>query len=182
MAFFANQARFVARKPLLCFLVAVVTASALSVEFDRADWSSVVEGAYDSQYEDFVSYKLDDSLTNDMILAMAFAGIVAVAMLVQSHSPWMIGVGLLQIMLSFSLAYFAYSFIARLEFFPFLDFIGVFVVFALGADDAFVAVGKWQNSRLEHKTLTTENIAAIALPDAAGAMFLTTVHLSSTDN
>lgn len=144
-------------------------------EYDRAGWSSVVQGAYDTQYEDFVGYKLDDSLTNDMILAMASAGIVAIAILVHTRSPWITGVGLLQIILSFPLAYFIYSLIARLEFFPFLNFIGVFVVFALGADDVFVAVDKWKNARLEHKSATTEDIAAIALPDAAGAMFLTTV-------
>jgi hypothetical protein len=144
-------------------------------EFDRAGWSDVVEGAYDTQYEDFIGYTLDDSLTNDMILAMASAGIVAVAILVHTRSPWITAVGLLQIILSFPLAYFVYSLIARLEFFPFLNFIGVFVVFALGADDVFVAVDKWKNARLEHKSATTEDIAAIALPDAAGAMFLTTV-------
>lgn len=55
-------------------------------DFDRAGWSSVVEGAYDTQYENFIRYKLDDSLTNDMILAMASAGIVAVASHPRSHS------------------------------------------------------------------------------------------------
>ena len=68
-----------------------------------------------------------------------------------------------------------YTFIARLEFFPFLNFIGVFVVFALGADDVFVAVDKWKNARLEDPEGTVEDVAAVALPDAAGAMFLTTI-------
>jgi len=51
----------------------------------------------------------------------------------------------------------------------------VFVVFALGADDVFVAVDKWKNARLEHRSATTEQVAAIALPDAAQSMFLTTI-------
>jgi hypothetical protein len=83
-------------------------------DFDRAGWSSVVEGAYDTQYENFIGYKLDDSLTNDMILVMASAGIVAVAILVHTRSPWMTAVGLLQIILSFPLSYFVYNLIARL--------------------------------------------------------------------
>lgn len=49
------------------------------------------------------------------------------------------------------------------------------MVFALGADDIFVAVDKWKNARLEHKKASTQEIAAIALPDAAQSMFLTTV-------
>jgi len=55
-----------------------------------------------------------------------------------------------------------------------LNFIGVFVVFALGADHIFVTVDKWKNTRLDHPKATTEHIAALALPDAAGAMLLTT--------
>lgn len=47
-------------------------------------------------------------------------------------------------------------------------------MFALGADDIFVAVDKWKNARLEHKKASTQQIAAIALPDAAQSMFLTT--------
>jgi hypothetical protein len=58
---------------------------------------------------------------------------------------------------------------------PFLNFIGVYVVFALGADDLFVAADKWKNARLDNRNATTEQIAIIALPDAACAMFLTSV-------
>ena len=55
-------------------------------------------------------------------------------------------------------------------------FAGVFVVFALGADDIFVAVDKWKNARIELQVdATTADTAAKALPDAAGAMFLTTL-------
>ena len=45
---------------------------------------------------------------------------------------------------------------------------------ALGADDVFVAVDKWKNARMENPSFTTQDIAAIALPDAAAAMLLTT--------
>jgi predicted RND superfamily exporter protein len=58
--------------------------------------------------------------------------------------------------------------------FPFLNFIGVFVAAALGADYVFVTVDKWKNARIENPSASTEDIAAIALPDAASAMFLTT--------
>jgi predicted RND superfamily exporter protein len=36
-------------------------------------------------------------------------------------------------------------------------------------------VDKWKNARLEHPKETTEYVAAVALPDAASAMFLTTL-------
>lgn len=58
--------------------------------------------------------------------------------------------------------------------FPLLNLIGVFVAAALGADGLFVAVDKWKNARLKHPDYSTEDVASIALPNAASAMFLTT--------
>jgi hypothetical protein len=72
------------------------------------------------------------------------------------------------------MAYFVYAILGQLNYFPFLNFIGIFVVFALGADHVFVAVDKWRNAHLMYPRATKEQIAAKALPDAASAMFLTT--------
>lgn len=99
-------------------------------------------------------------------------------MLVHTRSIWITIIGLIQIILSFPLSFFVYTFIARLEFFPFLNFIGVFVVFALGADDVFVAMDKWKNARIDNRNGSVEDIAAVALPDAAAAMFLTSITTS----
>lgn len=57
--------------------------------------------------------------------------------------------------------------------------LGVFVIFALGADDVFVAVDKWKNARLQNPNATVQKIATIALPDAASAMLLTTLTTSA---
>ena len=48
------------------------------------------------------------------------------------------------------------------------------MIFSLGADHLFVATDKWRNARLERPHATTEEIAAVAFPSAASAMFLTT--------
>ena len=144
-------------------------------DYDRAGESDLVSGVYDTQYEAFVEYTAQDALVGDMSLALGSAFVTGMAILVHTRSPWLTVIGLGQIIFSFPLAYFVYSLVAQLNFFPFLNFIGVFVVFALGADDIFVAVDKWKNARLEHRSATTEQIAAIALPDAAQSMFLTTI-------
>lgn len=95
-------------------------------------------------------------------------------MMIHTKSPWLTFLGILQIIYGIPLSYFVYVFIARLEFFPFLNFIGVFVAAALGADDLFVAVDKFKNARIRNPTGSTEDIAAVAFPDAASAMLLTT--------
>jgi len=142
-------------------------------EFDQG--TDAVTGVYDTQYEGFNQIFTDAVVARDMILACGSAFITAVAILIHTKSPFLTGVGLMQIILSFPLSFFVYTFVGGLEFFPFLNFIGVFVVFALGADDIFVAVDKWKIARIEHPNADTEFVAAIALPDGACSMFLTTI-------
>ena len=107
-------------------------------------------------------------------LAIAAMAITFIAMMIHTKSPWLTLMGILQIIYSIPLSYFVYVFIARLSFFPFLNFIGVFVAAALGADDLFVAVDKFKNARIQNPLGSTEDIAAVAFPDAASAMLLTT--------
>ncbi|KAG7341385.1 Patched family protein [Nitzschia inconspicua] len=142
--------------------------------YDRG--TSAIEGAYDTQYEDFINIYLDSSLGRDMALALGSAIVVSIAIIIHTRSPLITGVGLLQIVLSFPLAFFIYKLVAGLVFFPFLNFIGIFVVFALGAGDIFVAIDKWKNARISFPihSYSTEYVAAKAFPDAAYAMFLTT--------
>lgn len=142
--------------------------------FDRSS-SSIVDGAYDTQWEDFNEWLVDESLTGDMTLAIGSALVTGFAILLHTRSIFVTILGLCQITLAFPVAFFFYRLVIGLEFFPFLNFIGIFVVFAIGADDIFVAVDKWKNARIEHPNGTTQQVAAVALPDAAQSMFLTTV-------
>jgi len=143
--------------------------------YDRGSASNLIEGAYDTQKNDFGLLLSDRSIGRDMSLAAGSAFISGLAILVHTRSCFLTTVGIIQITLSFPLSYFVYTFFGGLKFFPFLNFIGVFVIFALGADHVFVAVDKWKNARLKYgNRASTEFVAAHALPDAAGAMLLTT--------
>jgi len=135
---------------------------------------SIVTAAYDTLSEDQNDIYIDSVLMTDMALALGSLTITVLAMGIHTRSVWLTTIGVLQIILSVPLSYFVYYFIVGLKFFPFLNFIGVFVAAALGADDVFVAVDKWKNARLENPSSSTQDIAAIALPDAAAAMLLTT--------
>lgn len=103
-------------------------------DFDRLGGGSDAEGAYDTPARTFYDYYSEAIAGRDMTLAVGSALVTVVAMLVHTRSPFLTLMGLFQILLSFPLAYFVYYFVARLVFFPFLNFIGIFVVFALGAD------------------------------------------------
>jgi protein dispatched 1 len=141
--------------------------------FDCALWSDKVYGAYGIQWEELINIHMDIMVNCDMALAMGLSVIILLAMFVHTKSLFITLIGLTQIILSFPLSYFVYNLVIGLEFFPFLNFIGVFVLFALGADDVFVMVDKWKNACLLHTHGSTELIAALSLPDALGAMFQT---------
>jgi hypothetical protein len=95
--------------------------------------SNLVKGTYDTQYQQFVAEYESDALSSDFALGMGSAIVVIVAIMTHTRSPLITLMGLLQIVLSFPLAFFVYKLVAGLKFFPFLNFIGIFVVFALGA-------------------------------------------------
>jgi hypothetical protein len=85
-------------------------------QYDQAGQSDVVSGAYDTQWESFATFTTDAGLNRDMIVAAASAAVTTLAILVHTRSPWLTVTGLLQIILSFPLAYFVYKLVAGLEF------------------------------------------------------------------
>ena len=66
--------------------------------------------------------------------------------------------------------------------FPFVNINSPFIVFALGADDIFVVVDKWKNTRKKLPRATTEEIAKVCLPDAAYSTFVTSITTSIGEN
>ena len=99
---------------------------------------------------------------------------MCIAIAIHTGSIWLLCMGLMQITFAIPLSYAVYRFVFGIRFFSLLNFIGLFVSAALGADDLFVATDKWKNARLQHPTQSTEEVAAEALPEAAFAMLLTT--------
>ena len=59
--------------------------------------------------------------------------------------------------------------------FPFLNTNAIFVVFAMGADDIFVAVDIWKSFRHEMSRDLTDQVALVALPKIAFATFVTSI-------
>lgn len=111
---------------------------------------------------------------------MIASGCVAcIVITLLTGSIWLLCVGLMQILFSFPLAYAVYRFAFGLHFFPVLNLVGLLVSAALGIDDIFVATDKWKHARQKlPKDSSTEDVAAMALPESAKAMFLTTTTTS----
>jgi protein dispatched 1 len=142
-------------------------------EFDHG--GSHLKGAYDTQISHFIEFYGTTRALKDIPLAAGSAMITAMAMLIHTRSPFLTLMGILEICLSFPLAYTVYRLIGGITFFPVLNPVGLFISFALGADHIFVAVDRWKNQRNDHPDATTEEIASKALPGAGQAMVLTTI-------
>ena len=83
-----------------------------------------------------------------MILAAAAGGVVMVVVLLHVRSIFLTAVGMLQIILSFPAAYAVYTHVLGLKSFPFLNFIGLYVLIGIGVDDIFVFVDAWRQSKV----------------------------------
>lgn len=157
---------------------------------------------YESRFDNFEEHAIDEAVKADLVctfvhaktifvfcnltnlsfvkfFAAGSALMVIVAIAIFTGSLWLVCIGLLQIILAIPLAYAIYRFIFGLKFFSLLNLIGFFVSAALGADDLFVAVEKFKQVRFKlGNTASTEDVAMIALPEAAFGMLLTTATTS----
>lgn len=158
---------------------------------------------YESRFDNFEEHAIDEAVKADLVCTFVYvnthfmsftssnfssfvkffaagsAFMVIVAIAIFTGSLWLVCVGSLQIILAIPLAYAIYRFIFGLKFFSLLNLIGFFVSAALGADDLFVAVEKFKQVRTRlGNTASTEDVAMIALPEAAFGMLLTTATTS----
>ena len=139
--------------------------------------SADVDTAYGMwRRDDFRDAVRDEVLFSDMALVYGSLVVSLVCVLAYTRSLFLSVVGLLQVCFSFPLAFFCYSIVCRLDFFPFLNFLGLFVIMGIGVDDLFVVVDKWsQAARSLPPGSDVPTIAAVAGPDAALTMLLTSL-------
>lgn len=128
---------------------------------------------WSEQFEDEV---MDGHLLEDMVLVQASMAVSLVFLLMNTRSVFLSVIGLLQVGLSFPVAYFFYKLLCGFAFFPFLNFLGMFVIMGIGVDDLFVVVDKWNQAVLAlPPDASTVDLARVVGPDAAFTMLLTSV-------
>ena len=134
-----------------------------------------VRGYYNDEREKIQKKYMDSLLMSDMMLSASAAVIIFVLLGIHTQSIFLTVVALLQVGLSFPTAFFLYKIVLNIKYFPFLNFMGMFVILGIGADDIFVLFDKWEQTEEKMgRDAPTEEIAAVAIPEAAFAMLLTT--------
>ena len=85
--------------------------------------------------------------------------------------------GQVHVLLSFPSTWFVYRVILGIEYMGFLNFISLFVIMGIGADDIFVFVDAWKQSRLEPPEISGSLITRLdwTYRRACGAMLITSI-------
>ena len=126
--------------------------------------------------DELVDYVTNIKLYEDMILASFAVVIILILILANTGSVFLTFAGIAQILLSFPLATFFLNTVCGIKFFPFLNFIGIFVICGIGADDCFVYLAKWDQAKVRlPPNAPAKEISRECYWDAAYAMLLTSV-------
>jgi len=82
----------------------------------------------------------NDYMVRDVLFLSAGAAIVFLLMWWYTASIFLTSMAILAVVLSLSVAYFIYTFVFELDFFPFMNLLAAVIVVGIGADDVFVYV------------------------------------------
>ena len=138
--------------------------------------SSYFNVYYDTASSDVKDAYVDEQLFKDLALAVSAISIIIILMWVHMGSVLLTVGGIVQVLLAFPSAIFFTKTLCQLDFFPFLNFIGLFVIAGIGADDCFVMYDKFQQSKC--RCVPGANATEVmkrAYWDSAWAMFLTSM-------
>ena len=106
----------------------------------------------------------------------AFASVV-IYMWFHTQSAFLTFLGLAHVLISFPTTWAIYYLIFQIKYMGFLNFIALFVIMGIGADDIFVFTDAWKQSRLESDDISGSVLTRLqwTYRRAAGAMLVTSI-------
>jgi len=86
----------------------------------------------------------------DALLALFSLAFVFIWLRVNTGSWFLAGVGILEIFLAIPVAWFIFAVVFRINYFGFLNALSIFIVAAIGADDIFIFMDAYKQSKHKH--------------------------------
>jgi len=125
-------------------------------------------------HNDLYDYVTDLELYKDMRLASGAVIIILTLVIWNTGSLFLTTAAVSQFMLSFPVATFFLNTVLRIDFFPFLNFIGLFVICGIGADDCYVFLSKWNQAKARlPPNASAKDVSKMCYWDATYSMLLT---------
>ncbi|XP_014665049.1 PREDICTED: protein dispatched homolog 1-like [Priapulus caudatus] len=143
---------------------------ALAADALRGKGVAVVALEFGLKYELFQEY-----LKSDTVFVAAASGSVFVFVWLYTRSLFITTMMAVAMAFSLVIAYFFYSMIFELAFFPFVNLLAVVLVVALGADDVFIYAKIWSLAKSEKNNGVFEKIIVDTLAHATRSMFVSSL-------
>ena len=131
------------------------------------------------KFGDFRFDQFNLKLLTDAIFPALGLVMVAIILLVYTHSVLIMALTIFSVITSIIIAYFIYHQIFRLTFFPFLNILTFIFLIGIGADDAFVFNDVWSQAKLVSPNGSIIDWIEYTLSHAALSMFVTSFTTSA---
>ena len=115
----------------------------------------------------------NDYLRQDMLWFTVALSIILMAIWLYTTSLFLTLMTVLSIFLSLIFAYFTYTMVFEIAFFPFMNLLTVVILIGIGADDVFIYCKVWAMAKHERNVGTLEKIVSDTLKHASLSMFVT---------
>ncbi|CAG0886573.1 unnamed protein product [Darwinula stevensoni] len=117
----------------------------------------------------------DKFLIDDMLLVGLAGIIVSFCLWFYTSSFFVTVVTLAGIIMCLSMAYFFYTVVFRLSFFPFMNLLTVIIAIGVGVDNAFIYCKMWKLAKMEKNAGTLVKLVSDTLEHASLSMFVTSL-------
>ena len=117
--------------------------------------------------------EFEDHLVSDLTYFGLAGGLIAFFMVIYLLSFVMVIGTFVNICLSFGFAYFLYYYVCQMVFYPFINFLALLLLIAIGSDDVFVFYDTWQQVKTEHPSWTADQRLSVTFSHAITSIFVT---------
>ncbi|XP_077996901.1 protein dispatched homolog 1-like [Glandiceps talaboti] len=115
----------------------------------------------------------NDYLKSDSIFPVIAACVILVLIWLYTSSLFITLMTILSMVFSLLLAYFIYTVVFRISFFPFMNLCAVIILIGIGADDAFVFCDIWRHTKHDRPQAERQTIVEESLQHGGITMFVT---------
>mmetsp|Transcript_9367 Transcript_9367/g.17549 ORF Transcript_9367/g.17549 Transcript_9367/m.17549 type:complete len:1290 (-) Transcript_9367:211-4080(-) len=174
---------FVFSKPVQGYSSVYDRPGAQSQEFQA--WMESLDGYLKQASNDAVlityggdyitDYQIRQALYKDLILSLAGFSSIAVYMCLHTGSLLITAAGMLEIIVSFPVAYFFHRVVTNVEQAGLLQFLSLFIILGIGVDDVFVFHGCYHQARASCPGAPLEQVLSYAFRNGGKAMLMTSV-------
>lgn len=127
-----------------------------------------------------VAFKVfQERLLSDIVYPSLSIIIVFIIVWIYTRMLFVTALAIFAILSSMGIAYFLYTIVFGIDFFPFINLTAIVILIGVGSDDVFVYVDTWKQNKTSHPHASLEERVHRTLRHAALSMFVTSFTTST---